>query len=731
MANLGWTGILVPESHGGSGLGLAAATVVARGLAAGILPEPFTAVAVLASTVIIEGDNPTLQSDLLSRVVSGTLLATVAWQEHALTLSPRELTTRAVLQGSTITLSGTKRFIAGAAAADGFIVSALGPTGLELYWVLRSASGVNVSLELLADGTFSGTLTLHDVQLDASARLASVATATGALEKGLDHATIAAGAELLGIAESALELTLDYLRTRKQFGRAIGSFQGLQHRAVDMHVQQALASSVLDEVLASSALMATGDERAAAASRVKARCNAAALYITREAIQMHGAMGYTDDCDVGLYAKRALVLASWLGSAQQHRRRFAQSAPLNAEDRPRRQTVVATNLSGLPRNADWNTISDEDFRNLVRGFIEEHYPEGLRYLPRRARWHEIRDWTTTLAQRGWLAPAWPRAWGGMELSPAKQIIYMDEFERWGVARAPDQGVRQLGPVLMQYGTEAQQRRYLPHILSCEHVWCQGYSEPNAGSDLASLTTSAVRDGDTFVINGQKIWTTLAMDATHIYILCRTDATVKKQLGISFIIADINTPGITVRPIRDITGNEEFCQVFLDNVRVPAENLVGALNQGWTVAKAMLDFERLGIGSPRRPLIAFNRLARFATRSGLFADSGFVDRFTRLRLDLADHASLYGQFADRARRGQSLGAAVSMLKIWGMETFQRITEFSLEAAGAYGAAAGSINIDGDDIDLLAPFYMARLITIGGGSNEIQRNIMAKQVLNLPG
>jgi alkylation response protein AidB-like acyl-CoA dehydrogenase len=240
----------------------------------------------------------------------------------------------------------------------------------------------------------------------------------------------------------------------------------------------------------------------------------------------------------------------------------------------------------------------------------------------------------------------------------------------------------------------------------------------------------VREGDTFVINGQKIWTSLAMDSTHIYILCRTDPSKPKQEGLSFIIAPMDTPGISWRPIRNIAGDEEFCQVFLDDVRVPAENLVGGLNRGWTVAKAVLGFERLGVASPNRPLMAFNRLTALARACGLFDDPGFLDDYTRLRLVLLDHATLYSHYAQAVGRGEMLGPEVSFLKIIGMEALQRVTEFALERAGAFGAASGTFDIDGNEINLIAPFYMARMTTIGAGTNEIQRNILAKRSLRLP-
>lgn len=380
---------------------------------------------------------------------------------------------------------------------------------------------------------------------------------------------------------------------------------------------------------------------------------------------------------------------------------------------------------------DWNAMSDEAFRKEVREFFEAQYPQELRFLPRRLRWHESKPWWLKLSRKGWIAPAWPTERGGMGLSPAKQIIMVEETERIGIGRMPDQGITQVGQTLMRYGTEAQKQKYLAPILAGEHVWCQGYSEPNSGSDLASLRTTAVREGDEWVINGSKIWTSMSMDATHMYVLVRTDPhAAKKQEGISFMLLDMQTSGITLRPIRNIAGHEEFAQVFFDNVRVPADALVGELNKGWTIAKALLGFERLGIGSPRRPRYAFTRLEKVAKSRGLLKDRAFADRFAQLRLDLADLNSLYGRFCDQVRRGEPLGADVSILKIWSMELYQRASELLVEAADEKGAIDGSVDFDDEWVDVLAPFYMARPGTIYGGSNEIQRNIVAKDVLRLP-
>jgi len=379
---------------------------------------------------------------------------------------------------------------------------------------------------------------------------------------------------------------------------------------------------------------------------------------------------------------------------------------------------------------DYNSLSDDEFRSEVREFVERNYPRDLRYILRRAHMGEMREWWAQLYRQGWAAPNWPREHGGMGLDPGKMVVWLEEMERWGVARPPDQGITQVGPIIMHYGSAEQKQQCLPRTLSGEYIWCQGYSEPNAGSDLASLRTEAVLDGDEFVINGQKIWTSMAQDSTHIYLLVRTDKQAKKQEGISFLLVDLKTPGITIRPIRNIAGHEEFCEVFFENARVPRNALVGALNAGWTVAKALLSFERLNIGSPRRPQYALRRLAMIARAQGLFDDPGFVDRYTALRLDLEDLSSLYERYIAIAKRGEPLGHDVSMLKIWAMDTWQRLTELLVETGAELGVVPGVQQVAGVEADFLNPFYYARPATIYGGSNEIQRNILAKYVLRLP-
>jgi alkylation response protein AidB-like acyl-CoA dehydrogenase len=379
---------------------------------------------------------------------------------------------------------------------------------------------------------------------------------------------------------------------------------------------------------------------------------------------------------------------------------------------------------------DLNALDDEAFRRTIREWVQANYPAEIRDPPKRLHFRDNKPWYMVLSAKGWLAPGWPRELGGMGLSAPKQLAMMEEFERHGVARLNDHGIVMLGPLLISYGTDAQKAFFLPKILSGEHIWCQGYSEPNAGSDLASLGTTAVLDGDHWIVNGQKTWTTLANDANWIFALVRTDKTAKKQEGISFLLIPMDSPGITVRPIINLDRHDEFCEVFFDNVRVPKEYLVGEVNQGWTMAKALLGFERVMIGSPKQSAYALSRLRTLAQRMGVWDDAAFQDRYTRLRLDLADHTALYETYVDMLRRGEMPGADVSMLKLHQSEMYQRITDTMLEIAGEN---AGLLEpMDGNrNLNPAGLFIQARPVTIYGGSSEIQRTILAKNVLGLPG
>lgn len=385
---------------------------------------------------------------------------------------------------------------------------------------------------------------------------------------------------------------------------------------------------------------------------------------------------------------------------------------------------------GVTQEHDWNEMDDADFRAVIRTEFEAHYPTAIRYPSRRLYWSEQRDWFLRMADKGWIAPNWPAEFGGMGLDPAKLLIFFEEQERWGIARYQDQGVRMIGPMLFEHGTPEQRERFLPGILSCADRYCQGYSEPEAGSDLASLRTRARRDGDVYVLDGHKIWTTMAHDVTHVMILARTDPDAPKHQGISFFITSLDTPGITVRPIRDIAGHDELCEVFLEGVRIPADQRIGAENAGWRVANSVLSFERVHIGAPTLPAYALERLRLVATQRGLADSPSFRDRFAELELDLRHLGDLYEEFATVVLGGGTPGPDVSILKIWATELTRRIGDMISDTAGPAGAVREPLDVDGERVEILDVFYKALPSTIYGGSNDVQRDVVAKRVLGLP-
>lgn len=331
MAALGWLGVTVPEAFGGLGLTISEHAVLARGLSASVMPEPVTAT-LIAARAIVGCTDGALKASLLEGIVSGAVIPALAWQAAPGDIDPARTGVSASADPARrgdLLLDGCTRFVVGAIGADGYVVSVHDGAAPALCWVPAATQGVSVSMQRLADGRPVADLHFSRACVPAERRLASGEIAAQALAAALDDGQFAIAAELLGLSQRVLDTTLDYLRTRSQFGRAIGAFQALQHRAVDLYIHQRIGDAAFDQALRQAD---TGDGllRAACASRAKARACETARRITREAIQMHGAIGFTDDCDVGLYVKRALVLSSWLGNARLHRSRYAALVPVDA-----------------------------------------------------------------------------------------------------------------------------------------------------------------------------------------------------------------------------------------------------------------------------------------------------------------------------------------------------------------------------------------------------------------
>jgi alkylation response protein AidB-like acyl-CoA dehydrogenase len=398
----------------------------------------------------------------------------------------------------------------------------------------------------------------------------------------------------------------------------------------------------------------------------------------------------------------------------------------------------------------------ESFRSEVRAWIEANAPASLRgraldptsvtWGGRRAQVHpDQRRWLDLMGERGWTAPTWPREYGGGGLSPAEAAVVQQEVARLKLPTPlAGMGLSMIGPTLLQHGNEEQKREHLPKIVRGEVRWCQGYSEPGAGSDLAALQTSAVRDGDAYVVNGQKIWTSGANSADWMFMLVRTDRASKHQ-GISFLLLDMTTPGIEVRPIKLISGSSPFCETFFTDVRVPVKNLVGRENEGWTIGKALLGFERSGIGgmggaSGGGPVRAEGRggpqIAELARRyvgdaGGKVADPILRDRMAQLGMDQQCFQLTVQRAADHRKKGHAPGSETSMFKLYSTELGQRRDELLLAIRGprALGWESGSGFAD-DEIAHTRGWLGARATTIYGGTSEIQLNIIAKRVLGLP-
>jgi alkylation response protein AidB-like acyl-CoA dehydrogenase len=391
---------------------------------------------------------------------------------------------------------------------------------------------------------------------------------------------------------------------------------------------------------------------------------------------------------------------------------------------------------------------DEAFRQEVRQFVTANLPAEIRKKAssgmRIGKEDHVR-WQKILHEKGWIAVNWPKEYGGTGWTPMQKHIFDEECAEAGAPTIIPFGLSMVAPVIMKFGNQAQKDRYLPRILSSDDWWCQGYSEPGSGSDLASLRTRAKRDGDHYVVNGQKTWTTLAQHADMMFTLVRTADTGKRQEGITFLLIDMHSPGITVQPITTIDGSQEINNVFLEDVRVPVENRIGEEDKGWTYAKVLLGHERTGIAAVGRSKAQLKRLkavarTEMANGAPLTEDPDFALRLAQIELDLLSLESLVLRVLYDEGAGKGPGPEASFLKIKGTEVQQGLTELFVEAAGVYAQPFqpevfrdplwNEEPIGPEFAAAAAPIYFNwRKASIYGGSNEIQKNIIAKAVLGL--
>ena len=675
LAEQGWVGIHVAEEHGGSGYSLEELAVALEELGRRCVPGPFLPT-VLAAAVL----------DRAAGKAAGIVPALTA-------LAGGEAIGAVALAGSLVADDAP----GGALAVSGTLSPVLSG---HLASVLLAPAGDR--WVVLTEGEFDAR---ELPSVDLTRRVAEVAV-TGVtvpaerviadLDDGLvgDLAAVVAAAEAVGLAQWCVETAAEYARERRQFGRPIGQFQGVKHRVATM-----LATTEVARAAAWDAARAAVDPevRGLTAAAAAALALDGAVDVAKGAIQVFGGIGFTWEHDAHLYLRRTAALRALVVDPSEARRVVARAAL----DGVQRRLAV-----DLPPEA-------EAHRQEVRRFLDE-----VRVLDP----HEQRE---RIAEAGYVQPAWPEPWG-RGAGALEQLVIDEEFRAAGVERVQITIGGWALPPVMLYGTEQQQQRWIPPTLRGEYQWCQLFSEPGAGSDLASLTTRAERVEGGWIVNGQKVWTSLAHQANWGFLLARTDPAAPKHDGISFFMVDMSTPGVEVRPLRELTGAPMFNEVFLTDVFIPDDCLIGAANDGWRATRTSLANERvfMGSGSTLGPVLQMLLdVARASGRAddpsvqeevGALVAESYALSVLGLRLTLS---SLSG--ADAA------GAAASVRKLLGGEHDQRVPELALRLLGPDGARS-----DGPAAMWVHQFLFNRALTIAGGTSEIQRNIIAERALGLP-
>jgi alkylation response protein AidB-like acyl-CoA dehydrogenase len=732
FAEMGLLGLPFPEQDGGYGGSLGDVMGVLRLLGRALAPEPYLECILIAGRLLAATNATAHRAEWLAALIAGERLLGLAHFERGDRGrgEVRQTTLRSCDTG--LVLDGVKLLVPVAGSLDAMLVTARDEQGgLCVCLVPRGAAGVQIREYRVVDGRRAGEVRFEGVRLAADARL-GFADVDAALDAVLTWADAALCAEAVGCMQALYGMTLEHARTRRQFGRPIGSFQVLKHRLVDCHTS-------IEQALGLLGLAARDDSRDWTANVAAARAfiDQHAVQLGHEAIQIHGGMGLTDELAVSHYHKRITMIAMLYGDRRAHIDRHL------ARRRPRGSGAISSAL-------DFDRIlsrGERAFRDEVRAFLAGQLTPEIRSAVRRqTSSYPEKDvaiaWQQRLNAKGWLAPHWPVEVGGTGWTPVQRFLFDYEC---AVAGAPEQvpmGYRYVGPVIAHFGSEWQKSYFLPRLLASEHYWAQGFSEPGAGSDLAGLATTAVLDGDHYVINGSKMWTTHAHHANWLFCLARTERTARPQEGISFFLIDMRTPGIRVEPIPLLAVDHEVNQVFLDDVRVPVAHRVGEAGRGWEYAKFLLELERGGTffcGRMRHEYALVEELVETIAPE-LRHDRIFMHRLAGLEHRLMALELLEFRAARAVRHGGTAGVTGSMTKLLASELQKDITETAMHVA-CYGGAElvlhrplggpGSPALGGFELEAVAmPRYLnMRVASIYGGSSEIQREIIAKHALGM--
>ncbi|AFJ33466.1 MULTISPECIES: acyl-CoA dehydrogenase [Mycobacterium] len=664
LAELGIFGVAIPEESGGAGGSIEDLCAMVEEVAKALVPGPVATTA-LATLVVTD-------PELLEALAAGERFAGLALEGDVR------------LDGATSTASGTLPFALGASntVRDGVL---LAPA--DDKWLLIDATGEGVRVEPLQATDFSRPL----ARVVLSSAPATVLPETGTRVEELVATVLAA--EAAGITRWALETAVDYAKVREQFGKPIGSFQAIKHLCAEM-----LCRAEQAEVAASDAARAAADGDASqfsiAAALAASTCIATVKANVKDCIQVLGGIGCTWEHDAHLYLRRAHAIGRFLGGPERWQRR-----------------ITALTQDGVRRRLGIDLTEVEGRRAEIAAAVAE-----IAELPAEKR-------QVGLAEAGLQAPHWPKPYG-RAASPAEQLLIDQELAAAGVER-PDLVIGWwAAPTILEHGTPEQIEQFVPGTLRGEFLWCQLFSEPGAGSDLASLRTKAVRGDGGWLLTGQKVWTSAAHKARWGVCLARTDPDAPKHKGITYFLVDMKSPGIDIRPLREITGDSLFNEVFLDNVFVPDEMVVGEVNDGWRLARTTLANERVAmangtaLGNPMEELLTL-----LAARE---LDVAEQDRLARLIILAQTGALLDQRIAQLAVGGQDPGAQSSVRKLIGVRYRQALAEFTMDAA----EGGGLVDRRADGDRAVFDFLNTRCLTIAGGTEQILLTVAAERLLGLP-
>ncbi|MDV7352784.1 acyl-CoA dehydrogenase [Rhodococcus oxybenzonivorans] len=664
-AELGWLGLHVPEEFGGSGFGLPELTVVLEALGHELAPVPFLPT-VTAAAVLAHAAPDELRSAFLPGLTDGSLIGAVG-------IAP------GLRLDSSGVLTGESRAVLGAPDARVLVLVA----GDDVVVLDSDLAGVTVTAHRGLDTTRSiGTVAASDAAVPANRVLRGAADVAVALYR------ILTAAEAAGSASACLETALEYVKTREQFGRPVGTFQAVKHHLANMLIGIELAVAATWDAARSADLDRVGFAAAVAA----ANATRAQVETARLNIQLHGGIGFTWEHDAHLYLRRADTVAALLSDGRQ---------PL--------VDVVAAHRAGQAHGASLQLPPEAaEFREQARAAVQH-----LATLPESER----RDY---LVDSGYLVPHWRKPWG-REAGAIEQLVIEEEFQ--GV-EVPELGIAGwVTLTLSQVGSEEQKMRWIDPVLRGKNSWCQLFSEPGAGSDAAAVRTSATRVDGGWRVNGQKVWTSAALGCQWGLATVRTDPGAPKHAGVTMMAIDLTSPNVEIRPLREITGDELFNEVFFDDVFVPDSDVVGAVGEGWKVARATLGNERISIGGGSGSIPFTGTGLVKLLDSAVDGHPGAEREVGEILAEEHTIRLLNMRQAVRAIIGAGPGPEANVTKLVKAEHSQRITNLGM-------TLAGTAAVTGLEPDVTYPYLFSRCLTIAGGTSEIMRNTISERILGLP-